>query len=226
MVKRHVIALAVSFVLLTLAGCALGAREPASGGGGAQSGRIELPKPEPFPGPDGGDAPPPAWLIGGGEVVQSSYGIFCDQDVCVDGILFGGRVGDVATAQVPAGSEVLLAVGTGRIEEFDAGWKEWDYEGDETTMGPGSFAEAGGARSGMRALEARRKPDHKQPVVEPPAAGRGGLAVFELRSTGGPGERLLYATVRVQDERAAKTPGRNRRLPFDWVSYRWHLEPD
>ncbi|MDP9439998.1 MAG: hypothetical protein M3P49_14865, partial [Actinomycetota bacterium] len=79
---------------------------------------------------------------------------------------------------------------------------------------------------GMRALDARRKPDPAKPVVKPPAAGRGGLAVFELRSTGGPGERLLYATVRVQDQRAAKTPGRDRRLPFDWASYRWHLEPD
>ncbi len=224
--KRHAIALAAAFVLLALAGCTLGKREPASGESGAQSGRIELPKPEPFPGPADGDAPPPAWLVVGGEAVQGSYGIFCDQDICADGILFGGSAGDVATVEVPAGGGALLAVGTGRIEEFDAGWEGWDYEGDETTMGPGSFAEAGGARSGMRALDARRKPDPAKPVVKPPAAGRGGLAVFELRSTGGPGERLLYATVRVQDQRAAKTPGRDRRLPFDWASYRWHLEPD
>ncbi len=224
--KRHAIALAASFVLLALAGCALGAREPASGEKGVQSGRIELPEPEPFPGPAAGDAPPPAWLVVGGEAVQGSYGVFCDQDICADGILFGGRTSEVATAQVPAGSEVLVAVGTGRLEEFDAGWGGWDYEGDETTMGPGSFAEAGEARSGMRVLDARRKPDHEKPVVEPPSVGRGGLAVFELRSTGGPGERLLYATVRLQDERAAKTPGRDRRLPFDWASYRWHLAPD
>ena len=226
MVRRHAIALAASFVLLALAGCALGAREPASDERVAQSGRIELPKPEPFPGPAGGDAPPPAWLVVGGEAVQGSYGIFCDQDICADGILFGGSAADVATVEVPAGGGALVAVGTGRIEEFDAGWEGWDYEGDETTMGPGSFAEAGGARSGMRALDAQRKPDPQKPVVEPPAAGRGGLTVFELRSTGGPGERLLYVTVRVQDERAAKTPGRDRRLPFDWASYRWHLEPD
>lgn len=144
MVKRHAIALAAAFVLLALAGCALGKREPASGESGAQSGRIELPKPEPFPGPAGGDAPPPAWLVVGGEAVQGSYGIFCDQDICADGILFGGSTGDVATVEVPAGGGALVAVGTGRIEEFDAGWEGWDYEGDETTMGPGSFAEAGG----------------------------------------------------------------------------------
>ena len=92
-------------------------------------------------------------------------------------------------------------------------------------MGPGSFTEAGGGRSGMRALDAQRKPDPEKPIVKPPVAGRGGLAVFELRSTGGPDERLLYATVRVRDERAAKTPGRDQ-SGFDWVSYRWHLEPD
>ena len=225
--KRHNAALAgASLAWLALAGCALGVQDSAAGEGRAESERVELPKPQPFPAGTGGEgAPPPAWLIVGGDVVQGSYGIFCDQDICADGILFGGRTGDVATAEVPAGSEVLVAVGRGRIEEFDAGWKEWDYEGDETTMGPGSFAEAGGARSGMRALEARRKPDHKQPVVEPPAAGRGGLAVFELRSTGGPGERLLYATVRVRDEGTMKTPGRDR-FPFDWASYRWHLAPD
>lgn len=225
MVKRHTIALAASFVLLALAGCASGVREPASGERGTQTGRIELPKPEPFPGPAAGGAPPPAWLVVGGEAVQGSYGIFCDQDICADGILYGGSTGDVATVEVPAGGGALVAVGTGRIEEFNAGWKGWDYEGDETTMGPGSFAEAGGSRSGMRGLDAQRKPDPEKPIVEPPAAGRVRLAVFELRSTGGPGERLLYATVRVQDERAAKTPGRHR-FGFDWASYRWHLEPD
>lgn len=165
------------------------------------------------------------WLIVGGEAVQSSYGVFCDQDICTDGILFGGRTGDVTTAEVPAGSEVLVAVGSGRIEEFDVGWKAWDYEGHETTIGPGAFVEAGESSSGLRALEARHKPDTEKPIVELPEAERGELTVFELRSTGGPGERLLYASVRTEDERAAKTPGWDR-FEFDWASYRWHLEPD
>ena len=222
-------AVALAFLALSLTvmvACALsGGRDSGPGQGRYEGGTIELPKPEPFPGPGGGDAPPPAWLIAGTGVVQGSYGVFCDLDVCTDAILFGERTGDVAAAEVSAGDEVLVAVGSGRIEEFDAGWKGWDYEGGETTMAPGAFEEAGEPSSGLRTLEARRKPSSEKPIVELPGAKRGGLTVFELRSTGGPGERLLYVTVREEDEQAAKTPARER-FGFDWASYRWHLKPD
>ncbi|MCA3747544.1 MAG: hypothetical protein IN808_00160 [Rubrobacter sp.] len=157
--------------------------------------------------------------------MQGSYGAFCDLDVCTDAILFGGRAGDVATAEVEAGDGVLVAVGSGRIEEFDAGCKQWHYGGGETTMAPGAFEEAGESSSDLRAIEARRKPGSEKPTVELPGAKHGGLTVFELRSTGGPGERLLYVTVREEDERAAKTPARER-FGFDRASYRWHLKPD
>lgn len=48
--KRHNAALAVaSLAWLALAGCALGVQDSAAGEGRAESERVELPKPQPFP---------------------------------------------------------------------------------------------------------------------------------------------------------------------------------
>lgn len=223
--SRPVLLAAFLVLLLAgLAGCASLPEERGPGSGERQPGRVELPAPEPFPGPAGGKAPPPAWLISGGEVVQASYGQFCDLDVCTDAILFGGRTGDIATVNVPAGEEVFVAVGSDRIGELDAGVKTWNYEGDETTMGPDVFLDPGESSSGLRALEARRKPEREKPIVELPQGRRGGLTVFELASTGRPGDRLLYVSVSIRGP-AKGHPRSSTWVGDDWASYRWRLDP-
>ncbi|MCA1718488.1 MAG: hypothetical protein LC781_17240 [Actinobacteria bacterium] len=186
---------------------------PGPPGGVSEGGQIELPEPEVVNGGPSRGAPPPVWLVAGGEVVQASYGAYCIGDMCM-GEEPSRESGDVATAEVPAGEGVLVVVGSDRTVELSAGVVGWDEAPDVSTGGGGVFTKSG-IPYFMNVLDARLVPEGEGPVVEPaPGAERDqntSLTVFELASTGNPGDRQLSVFLDTGDAKPA--------------AYHWRLDP-
>lgn len=187
-------------LLPVLAGCAAPAEQGKEGeeesgptGGVSEGGRILLPGPElPAGSAAGGAGPPPVWIVAGGEAVQASYGEFCVGDVC-NGEGPPQRMGgdELATAQAPAGEGAFLVVGTDGVDELAAGTVGWGEAPEEAPSGPGVFVEPG-IPYYLNALETRPVPEGEGPVVELASGGElEGPTVFEIPSTGNPGDRQL-----------------------------------
>lgn len=203
--------------LLGLAGC--GAPEspkveqsPGPPGGVSEGGRILLPEPEGADGTSSRGTPPPMWLITSGEAIQASYGEFCEGDVCM-GKEPPQQMNDVATAEVPAGEGALLVVESDEDLELAAGVVGWE-EAPDLSTGDAVFT-AAGVPYFMNALDARRVPKGEGPTVEPASGAEGDrtreFAVFELASTGNPGDRQLSVFLGPGDTKPA--------------NYHWRLDP-
>ena len=205
--------------LLGFAGCAAPEQQgseaeesPGQPGGVLEGGRIELPEPEGVEGGPSRRTPPPVWLVSGGEAVQASYGEFCEGDVCM-GKEPPQQMNGVATAEVPAGEGALVVVGSDRDVELTAGVVGWEDTPDGPT-GPGTFTKSG-VPYYMNALDTRLIPEGEEPAVEFTSGGEGdqptGPTVFELASTGNPGDRQLSVFLNTGDAKPA--------------TYHWRLDP-
>jgi len=207
-----------------MAGCS-----PSPGGigekaerGKVEDGRIELPEPEPVPGLASDEwSPPPIWLVSGERVMQGSYGEFCKLDDCT-GMETPEQMGDDLAAMRVSGKETFVVVGNSRVSGFAAGIREWGEESAGPPV-PGVYTEPG-VPPGMRGLGARRIPEGGKPIVEytpvsdpgettgPVSGGASGDAsVFELASTGRPGDRRLSVFLEIGE--------------YDRAVYHWRLDP-
>lgn len=216
------LALALLAVLALLAGCSTpeqqqgpGAEEaPGPPGGIPEDGRIELSEPELVSGGPSRGAPPPVWLVAGGEVVQASYGSYCMGDICM-GEEPSRESGDVANAEVPDGEGVLVVVGSDGDAELSAGVVGWEEAPDVSTGG--AVLTESGVPYFMNALDARLLHEGERPTVEPAPGAEGDraadFAVFEVASAGNPGDRQL--SVFLDTGGGTKPP-----------AYHWRLDPE
>lgn len=211
---------ALLLALILLAGCAAPNQQgpekedPSPPGGIPPGGRVELPVPEEVDGSPSRRVPPPVWLIADGEVIQASYGEYCAADICMGE---EPRASDLATAEVPAGEKVLVVVGSQRTIEFAAGVVGWEDASDVPTR-PGAFTKSG-VPYFMRALDSRLMPEGEGPTAELTSGGEeriDGLTMFEVASTGNPGDRQLSVFMNI---------GEPYHIGRDQAAYHWRLNP-
>ena len=177
---------------------------------------LELPKPE-LARHGGPNWPPPVWLVSGKEAVQASYGEFCVSDMCGGEVVPQQIGGDPATAELPAGDPVMVVVGRAPIDDLAVGVVGWEALPDVDNY-IGGVSTNSGLPYFMRELDARREPEGEGSAVRLAGEKPGtGLTVFELPSTGNPGDRLLSVFLTIGEDPASYhlrlDPGRSGENP-------------
>lgn len=187
------------------------------------SGQIELPESKGVDGGPSHEIPPPVWLVVEGEAVQASYGEFCEAEQCSDGEP-PEQASDLATMQAPTDAQAFVVVGSDDIPRLTAGVVGWG-EAPEFSSVPGMFTKSGGFTPAgvpyfMWPLEAQRMPEGEEPMVEAASGGDtdGALTVFELESTGNPGDRRLSVFLNIG--KGSSRPGTDGQ-----AVYHWRLDP-
>jgi hypothetical protein len=104
--------------VLTLAGCTSSPLPPQT----TAFNGLELPSPQPVGGAN--VQPSPAWLIVGDKAVPATYGSFCYRTTCVD-MMPPHMMPDIATADLSAGEQTVIVVGSDSVKEFNTNIQDW-----------------------------------------------------------------------------------------------------
>ncbi len=109
---------------------------------------LELPPPKPVGGAR--VQPPPAWLIIGDQAVPATYGSFCAPAGCFD-MAPPDQMPDLATADLPAGEQATIVVGSDSVRGFRATVQDWTTDAP-TDPGAEQYIAAEGKVEGSQTI--------------------------------------------------------------------------